>query len=231
MEKNAAKNRWFFGFPLVLPQPRHKKTHNESIPRLSSLPLTWRAGGSGGPTDSGDHQIAHVPPTAARAGAPLWAAKHIFTTINQRTSARNAGAAAIRGRKRFVVRRFAPFWVSRGTRPRFPAHPSRAGSLETCGFKQHFWSLLVMRPKVTRARGRGTLPSEKMNGPLRTPAPTKCITGAAAKCHGRGRTPPMQNANIPPRAQQKRDGRCRVRLFLSHLLSTPASPPDTPSAR
>ena len=34
--------------------------------------------------------------------------------------------------------------------------PSRAGSLETCGFKQRFWSLLGLRPKVTRARGRGT---------------------------------------------------------------------------
>ncbi len=32
----------------------------------------------------------------------------------------------------------------------------RAGSLETCGFKQTFWSLLGLRPKVTRARGRGT---------------------------------------------------------------------------
>ena len=120
----------------------------------------------------------------------------------------------------------------RGVRgDRFLTYPNRAGSLETCGFKRRFWSLLGLRPKVTRARGRGTLPSAKMNGPSRTPASTKCMTGAAAKCHGRGRTPPMQNANIPPRAQQKRDGRCRVRLFLSHLLSTPASPPDTPSAR
>ena len=31
----------------------------------------------------------------------------------------------------------------------------RAGSLETCGFKQPFWSLLGLRPKVTRARRRG----------------------------------------------------------------------------
>ena len=34
----------------------------------------------------------------------------------------------------------------------FPAYSSRAGSLETCGFKQTFWSLLGLRPKVTRAR-------------------------------------------------------------------------------
>ena len=124
---------------------------------------------------------------------------------------------------------------------RFGSRAARGGSFQRTSTAQEvlkpavssslFWSLLGLRPKVTRARGRGTLPSEKMNGPSGTPAPTKCMTGTAAKCHGQGRTPPLQNANIPPRAQQKRDGRCRVRLFLSHLLSTPASPPDTPSAR
>ena len=47
----------------------------------------------------------------------------------------------------------------RGVRgDRFLTYPNRAGSLETCGFKQRFWSLLGLRPKVTRARGRGTLP-------------------------------------------------------------------------
>ena len=40
----------------------------------------------------------------------------------------------------------------------FLTYPNRAGSLETCGFKQRFWSLLGLRPKVTRARGRGTPP-------------------------------------------------------------------------
>ena len=38
----------------------------------------------------------------------------------------------------------------------------RAGSLETCGFKQAFWSLLGLRPKVTRARGRGMTPAGGM---------------------------------------------------------------------
>ncbi len=38
----------------------------------------------------------------------------------------------------------------------------RAGSLETCGFKQAFWSLLGLRPKVTRARGRGITPAGGM---------------------------------------------------------------------
>ena len=47
----------------------------------------------------------------------------------------------------------------RGVRgDRFLTYPNRAGSLETCGFKQRFWPLLGLRPKVTRARGRGTLP-------------------------------------------------------------------------
>ena len=48
----------------------------------------------------------------------------------------------------------------RGVRgDRFLTYPNRAGSLETCGFKQRFWSLLGLRPKATRARGRGTLPA------------------------------------------------------------------------
>ena len=38
----------------------------------------------------------------------------------------------------------------------------RAGSLETCGFKQAFWSLLGLRPKATRARGRGMTPAGGM---------------------------------------------------------------------
>ena len=73
--------------------------------------------------------------------------------------------------------------------------PSRAGSLETCGFKQRFWSLLGLRPKVTRARGRGTLltgsMAERRTGrrgrrPLRD---TK--TWAWRTNRGRGRTPPL----------------------------------------
>ena len=47
----------------------------------------------------------------------------------------------------------------RGVRgDRFLTYPNRAGSLETCGFKQRFWSLLGLRPNGSRARGRGTLP-------------------------------------------------------------------------
>ena len=48
----------------------------------------------------------------------------------------------------------------RGVRgDRFLTYPNRAGSLETCGFRQRFWSLLGLRPKVTRARGHGASPS------------------------------------------------------------------------
>ena len=53
-------------------------------------------------------------------------------------------------------RRFG-FRVVRGGR--FPAYSSRAGSLETCGFKQTFWSLLGLWPKVTRARGAEPSPA------------------------------------------------------------------------
>ena len=56
---------------------------------------------------------------------------------------------------------------------------SRAGSLETCGFKQHFWSLLGLRPKVTRARDAEYSPrwghGGNMSGPSGTPAPTGCV--------------------------------------------------------
>ena len=52
-------------------------------------------------------------------------------------------------------------WVFEGYRAAGYCAVSRAGSLETCGFKQTFWSLLGLRPKVTRARKRGIFPSEK----------------------------------------------------------------------
>ena len=62
------------------------------------------------------------------------------------------------GYKRFVVRRSAYILVFAGYTAAFYDAVSRAGSLETCGFKQHFWSLLGLRPKVTCARGRGIFP-------------------------------------------------------------------------
>ena len=102
------------------------------------------------------------------------------------------------------------FGTSRGTRSRFSNAVRRAGSLETCGFKQRFWSLLGLRPKVTRARGaRNSLRrrhgkkeqpaaagkrmsrrsakysfGEKTNGPSGTPAPTGVRPDSAVKSAG-----------------------------------------------
>ena len=53
------------------------------------------------------------------------------------------------------------FGTSRGTRSRFSNAVRRAGSLETCGFKQRFWSLLGLRPKATRARGARNSPRRR----------------------------------------------------------------------
>ena len=80
------------------------------------------------------------------------------TAVEQCTSAWYVGAAAIRGlhaiRCTTMFGNLSRAWYAAVV----SAHPSRAESLETCGFKQRFWSLLGLRPKVTRARGRGTHP-------------------------------------------------------------------------
>ena len=47
----------------------------------------------------------------------------------------------------------------------------RGGSLETAGVKQSFWSLLGLRPKVTRAEARN-IPEIKANGGAHWPRPT-----------------------------------------------------------
>ena len=86
--------------------------------------------------------------------------------------------------KRFVVRRSAYILAFAGYAAIFFDMVRRAGSLETCGFKQRFWSLLGLRPKVTRARGRGTFPAggtgDKRTGrrgrrPLRSKASPRSI--------------------------------------------------------
>ena len=51
-----------------------KRFHRESATSLPPLPLTRWAVGLDGPTGLGDHQIAHLPPAAASAGAARWAA-------------------------------------------------------------------------------------------------------------------------------------------------------------
>ena len=62
--------------------------------------------------------------------------------------------------------------TTRGTFFHKSSFRRRAGSLETCGFKQPFWSLLGLRPKVTRARRRGTalVPPEAMKSDPRPQA-------------------------------------------------------------
>ena len=81
--------------------------------------------------------------------------------------------------KRFVVRRSAYILVFAGYRAAFYDAVGRAGSLETCGFKQRFWSLLGLRPKVTRARGRGTLSAGGMEKKSNRPPRAKgCRAGA-----------------------------------------------------
>ena len=65
----------------------------------------------------------------------------------------------------------------------------RAGSLETCGFKQTFWSLLGLWPKVTRARGRGTFPAGGMQGKSRQVAAAKSDPRSEARC------PPFEKKN------------------------------------
>ena len=100
------------------------------------------------------------------------------TAVEQCTSAWYVGAAAIRGlhaiRCTTMFGNLSRAWYAAAV----SAHPSRAGSLETCGFKQRFWSLLGLRPKVTHARKCGVLPSKKrMSGPSRTtPIPAKSIS-------------------------------------------------------
>ena len=105
------------------------------------------------------------------------------TAVDQRTSARYAGAAATRGPHAIrctTIRTILVFaWY---TATVFSA-PNRAGSLETCGFRQRFWSLLGLPPKVTRARGHGASPFRCWKGieppeakaqesdPSETPAP------------------------------------------------------------
>ena len=64
------------------------------------------------------------------------------------------------------------FGTSRGTRSRFSNTVRRAGSLETCGFKQRFWSLLGLRPKVSRASEGGSPPRPCGSGG-RVPVPRR----------------------------------------------------------
>ena len=110
---------------------------------------------------SGDHQIAHLPPTAASVSAARWAAQ-FFNIVGHGISVRDVGAAAGRGRWAIRCTAMCSVLVFAGYAVTGFGAVRRAGSLETCGFKQAFWSLLGLRPKVTRARGRGITPAGGM---------------------------------------------------------------------
>ena len=110
---------------------------------------------------------------------------------------RNAGAAAWIGVRAIRCTTICSNLGLRGGRgDRFLTYPNRAGSLETCGFKQRFWSLLGLRPKVTRARGRVTSSTLWLRRPRpRTPqgpAVSAAPFLSAAKEMGE-RTPPKPN--------------------------------------
>ena len=119
-------------------------------------------------------------------------------------------------------RRFG-FRVVRGGR--FPAYSSRAGSLETCGFKQTFWSLLGLRPKVTRARGRGTFPAGGMQGKSRQVAAAKSDLRSEARnipfgkrIAGRRGRRPLQCAGTEPRRNERGRGRTSVRQTFPAII-------------
>ena len=75
---------------------------------------------------------------------------------------RDVGAAAERGRWAIRCTAMCSVLVFAGYAVTGFGAVRRAGSLEACGFKQAFWSLLGLRPKVTRARGRGMTPAGGM---------------------------------------------------------------------
>ena len=116
---------------------------DESAPVSGGAPM--RAVGDAGPY--GVYDRSHGGTTAGRRGRRPLRSKAPPRGTRERQRYENG--------KRFVVRRSAYILAFAGYRAAFYDAVSRAGSLETCGFKQRFWSLLGLRPKVTRARGRG----------------------------------------------------------------------------
>ena len=143
-----------FGIPFVRLQSRRKKVPQRiactSIPAAAPMHHTavLCSPNIKNRRPKGPH--LHLPPAAASA------------RFDHRPNGRPAhppppyaGAAAIRGPQAIrcaaisAIRIFAWYTVT------FPDAPNRAGSLETCGFKQRFWSLLGLRPKAARARKRG----------------------------------------------------------------------------
>ena len=82
---------------------------------------------------------------------------NFLISVGHGISVRDVGAAAGRGRRAIRCTAMCSVLVFAGYAVTGFGAVRRAGSLEACGFKQAFWSLLGLRPKVTRARGRGIL--------------------------------------------------------------------------
>ena len=136
--KRKSKNRWFlaaFLHPFAAEGKRMSR-RSAKYPRRRHERKTMRAVGDAGPCGV----IAAL--TQQRRKAIL---------------ARDAGAAAGMGAEAIRCTAICNIWVFEGYRAAGYCAVSRAGSLETCGFKQTFWSLLGLWPKVTRAWGCGTL--------------------------------------------------------------------------
>ena len=87
---------------------------------------------------------------------------NFLISVGHGISVRDVGAAAGRGRRAIRCTAMCSVLVFVGYAVTGFGAVRRAGSLETCGFKQAFWSLLGLRPKVTRARGRGMTPAGGM---------------------------------------------------------------------
>ena len=140
-------------------------------------------------------------------------------------SVRDVGAAA--GREVQVIRctTICNIWAFAGYAAAGCGVGRRAGSLETCGFKQTFWSLLGLRPKVTRARGRGTFPAGGMQGKSRQVAAGKSDPRSEARnilfgkrIAGRRGRRPLQCAGTEPRRNERGRGRTSVRQTFPAII-------------
>ena len=134
---------------------------------------------------------------------PIWAQQSHCTITGRRVSARCVGAAAIRGVHAIRCTAISIYFGFRGVRGGVYDAVSRAGGLETCGFKQTFWSLLGLRPKVTRARGAELSPlgtwwkHERAVGDAGPYAVRHCRAVRGSGSGDRGTSDSMRNPFVP----------------------------------
>ena len=168
--------------------------------------------GARGPTDFGDYQIAHLPPAAACAGAARWAAKYkeyaLLRSVFCRTACQHAADKPAHRRAE---------------------HGSGSGERRTSDSlydDQHiFWLSRGTRPKVTRARGRGTFPAGGMQGKSRQVAVGKSDPRSEARnipfgkrIAGRRGRRPLQCAGTEPRRNERGRGRTSVRQTFPAII-------------